>query len=67
MGTIISTPMMPPTAASVTIWRMLKYSFAPPLAMKRNAGIVNTTPGGDRLAGRADRLDDVVFEDGRAG
>ena len=23
---------------------MLKYSCAPPLAMKRNAGIVNTTP-----------------------
>jgi hypothetical protein len=44
MGTIISTPMMPPTAARVTIWRMLKYSFAPPLAMKRKAGIVNTTP-----------------------
>ena len=44
MGTIISTPMMPPTAARVTIWTMLKYSCAPPLAMKRNAGIVNTTP-----------------------
>ena len=44
IGTIISTPMMPPTAASVTIWRMLKYSFAPPLAMNRNAGIVKTTP-----------------------
>ena len=44
IGTIISTPRMPPTEASVTICTMLKYSAAPPLAMKRNAGIVKTTP-----------------------
>ena len=26
------------------IWTRLKYSLAPPLAMKRKAGVVNTTP-----------------------
>ncbi len=44
IGTIINTPITPPAAARVTICRRLKYSLAPPLAMNRKAGVVNTTP-----------------------